>query len=167
MQTNLFHATQQWIKGELLEGIIVALFGILTIGMAVALWQYGKSPAARSLVIPVLLCGMAYTGIGLSLYLNNRGAEARYEQTFRANPTEFAVKEKSRVEGFGYMYVISKTVATVAFLSTLLIFWFSTSPTWQGIGIGLSLFGLAGLAVDFFSQHRAEAYYRAILAALP
>lgn len=64
------------------------------------------------------------------------------------------------------MYKISKGVATITFIATVLIFWLSKSPTWQGIGIGLSLFGLAGLVVDYFSQHRSLEYYHAILTAL-
>jgi hypothetical protein len=46
---------------------------------------------------------------------------------------------------------------------TIFIFLFTKTPTWQGIGIGLSLFGLVGLIVDFFSEERANIYYHEIL----
>lgn len=166
MKTNLFYATRHWIDGELLEGIIVAFFGIVGIVIAVALWNSGKSPAARSLVVPILICGLVYTGIGLSIHFNNRGLKEKYSLEYQSDPEVFIVKEKKRVEDFQYMYKISKVVATVTFLAAILIFWLTKSPAWQGIGIGLGLFGLAGLLVDFFSQHRAMSYYQALLAAM-
>lgn len=81
---------------------------------------------------------------------------------YQSSPQAFVIKEKERVEGFLYMYKISKVVATVTFIATLLIFWLTKSPVWQGAAIGLTLFGLSGLIVDYFSQHRAMAYYEAI-----
>ncbi|WP_281669868.1 hypothetical protein [Segatella buccae] len=128
-----------------------------------ALW---KIAAARALVIPVLVCGIAYTGIGLSLRISNRHTIETLRTEYKANPAAFVIKEKQRVEDFQYMYKISKAVATVTFLATILIFWLSKSPTWHAVGIGLSLFGLAGLVVDFFSQHRSLDYYQAIIKAL-
>lgn len=44
MASNFFNYTQDWVNGELLEGILVAVFGITTILIGVALWHYGKSP---------------------------------------------------------------------------------------------------------------------------
>lgn len=164
MASNFFHFTQDWVNGELLEGIIVAAFGIAAVLIGVALWHYGKSPAARALVLPVIICGLAYTGIGLSLRISDRGLTEKFRAEYQANPKTFIVKEKQRVEDFQYMYKISKAVATVTFLATILIFWLTKTPTWHAWGIGLSIFGLAGLLVDYFSQHRALEYYNAILA---
>ena len=82
------------------------------------------------------------------------------------NSKAFIQTEKARVEGFQFTYVITKIVATVLFAATLLIFWITKSPTWQGIGIGLTLFAFAGLVVDYFSQERADIYYSTILEAL-
>lgn len=75
----------------------------------------------------------------------------------------FLHAEKKRVEAFQYMYTISKVVATVCFVFTLMIFWFSKSSSLQGLGIGLTLFAISGLIVDYFSQERAEIYYKVIL----
>lgn len=166
MVTNFFNYTQDWVNGELLEGIIVTVFGIFTVLLGIALWHYAKSPAARALIFPIITCGIIYMSIGGGLCLNNRGLIEKFHTEYRANPKEFLIKEKQRVEDFQYMYKISKTVATIAFITTLLIFWLSKSPIWQGIGIGVALFGLAGLIVDFFSQHRAMEYYDAIITAL-
>jgi len=49
---------------------------------------------------------------------------------------------------------------------TLLIFWHSKDPGWQGWGIGLTTFAIAGLVVDYFSRERAAIHYKAILEAI-
>lgn len=67
MTTHFFHHTENWINGEMLEGVLVAIFGVITIALGFLFWQLGKSPAAKSLLVPVMVCGLIYTGIGLSL----------------------------------------------------------------------------------------------------
>lgn len=166
MTTHFFNHTENWINGEILEGVLVAIFGGLTIVLSVLLWQLGKSPATKSLIIPMMICGLIYTGIGLSLYFSNQGLAEQYRKEYVAKPEQFVIKEKERVENFQYMYTISKVVAVVTFVGTILIFWLTKNPTWQAVGLSLSYFGLAGLVVDFFSQHRSFEYYDAICKAL-
>lgn len=163
---NFFTHTQNWINGEIVEGIAVSAFGIITVIAGIFLLNMDKVPAARTLFLPLVICGAAYTAIGASLYFSNRDREEKYAVEYHKDGHAFLEKEKQRVEGFQYMYTISKAVATVFFLLTIVIFWLTTSPQWQAAGIGLTLFGLAGLVVDFFSQHRAQQYYDALQKAL-
>lgn len=67
MTTHFFHHTENWINGEILEGVLVAIFGVITIALRFLFWQLGKSPAVKSLLVPVMVCGLIYTDIGLSL----------------------------------------------------------------------------------------------------
>ncbi|MNY54849.1 hypothetical protein D3C86_1907700 [compost metagenome] len=89
-----------------------------------------------------------------------------YQHEYKVKQKAFIQAEKKRVEDFQYGYTISKVVASLFFPATLLIFWLTRNPTWQGIGIGLAYFALAGLVVDYFSQERADIYYKAIQQAL-
>ncbi|WP_449032024.1 hypothetical protein [Prevotella histicola] len=162
----IFGHTQEWLNGEWTEGIIVTIFGLLTIVTVIALWLTATSHAGRSLVLPLLLCGLVYTGTGVSMLMTNRGRAEEYRNKYEKNPVEFVQQEKQRVEDFQYMYVISKVVATVFFIATILIFWLTKSPVWQGWGIGMTFFGLVGLLVDYFSQHRALEYYDYLTKAL-
>lgn len=156
---TIFQHTQEWLNGEWTEGVVVTIFGLVTIFVVALLWGYVKSSAGHALVLPLLLYALAYTGIGVSMLANGRNRTEEYKAQYEKNPTEFVQKEKLRIEGFQYMYVISKVVAMVCFIVTLLIFWLAKSPTWQGWGIALAFFGLTGLIVDYFSQHRAMEYY--------
>ncbi len=163
---NFYEHTEAWIKGELLEGALVCAFGIVTVVAGVLFGRLGTMPSAKALFLPLVVCGVIYAGIGVSLWLSNQKRLAEYEQVYLQNKEDFVKAEQKRVESFQYQYVISKAVASVCFFLTLLVFWSTAAPLWQGIGIGLSYFGLVGLVVDYFSQNRAQIYYEAILQAL-
>lgn len=163
---NFFQHTTAWIKGELVEAALILGFGMVTLLVSFLCWRLGSTPNAKALLIPLLLIGLIYSSIGASMLVSNTNRLTEFKQRFDQGSTAFIQTEKKRVDEFQYGYTISKLVATVCFPLTLLIFWLSRNPTWQGIGLGLACFALAGLVVDYFSQERADTYYKAILAAL-
>lgn len=163
---NFFNDTSAWIRGEIFEAVLIFTFGIVAIISGALFWKFGTTSNAKALVIPLVATGIVYASLGGSMYISNHKRLPVYQQSFSENAIEFIKAEKKRVEGFQYMYTISKVVATVFFTMTLLIFWFSKSSTLQGFGIGLTIFAISGLVVDYFSQERAEIYYKAILNAL-
>lgn len=163
---NFFNDTSAWIKGEIFEAVLIFVFGIITILSGALFWKLGTTPNAKALIIPFVATGIVYAALGGSMYISNHKRMPVYQQSFSESRLEFIRAEKKRVEGFQYMYTISKIVATVFFTLTLLIFWFSKSSMLQGFGIGLTIFAISGLVVDYFSQERAEVYYKAILDAL-
>ncbi|MAX71178.1 MAG: hypothetical protein CMC76_08770 [Flavobacteriaceae bacterium] len=160
---NFYQHTNNWIKGELFESKLIIAFGILTVIIGVLIWKMGNTPNSKALLLPLVITGGIYSAIGGNMLYSNQKRIVEMQQNFQENQTEFVQAEKKRVEDFQYQYKISKVVATVFFIATILIFWFTKNPTWQGIGIGLSLFGLAGLLVDYFSEERASIYYQKIL----
>ena len=160
---DFFQNTGNWLKGELFESKLIMLFGFATMLLGVLFWKTGNTANSRALLLPLLITGIIYAMIGGNMLYSNQKRFETMQQNYLKNKTEFIQKEKLRVESFQYQYKISKTVATLFFLITILIFWFTKNPTWQGAGIGLSLFGLAGLVVDYFSEERASIYYHKIL----
>lgn len=163
---NFYSHTSAWIKGELFEAALILSFGIATMLTAYLFWKVGTTPSSKALLLPLVITGIIYATIGGGMVVSNNKRTKEFEQTFQQDNKAFIQSEKVRVEGFQYGYVISKIVATLFFAATLLIFWTTKNSTWQGIGIGLTLFGLAGLVVDYFSQERANIYYKTILEAL-
>lgn len=155
--------TLNWIKGELFESKMIIAFGIVTILAGIMFLRVGTTPAAKALVLPLLITGLVYAAIGGNMLYSNQKRIKELPGKFQVNETTFVQMEKQRVESFQYQYKISKAVATVFFISTVIIFWVTKNPTWQAVAIGLSLFGLAGLIVDYFSEERAGIYYREIL----
>lgn len=160
---DFFTHTTAWIKGEILEALLITAFGLVTLAGGFLFWKLGSVPAAKALLLPLIVTGLIYSAIGISMYISNQKRLTEYEQNYKLDSLSFIKAEKQRVENFQYMYVISKVVATVFFAVTLLLFWFTKSPGLHALGIGLTLFALTGLVVDYFSQERAEIYYQAIL----
>lgn len=159
--------TIQWIKGELFEAKLILAFGLLTILTGFLFWKIGTTPNAKALLIPFIIAGTVYSSIGGGMLYSNPKRMIELPKKYRQDKTAFILSEKKRVDGFQYSYKVSKIVATIFFMLTLIIFWSTKNPFWMGIGIALAYFALAGLVIDYFSQERADAYYKTITAALP
>ncbi|MBS1509882.1 MAG: hypothetical protein JST86_03525 [Bacteroidetes bacterium] len=163
---NFFSNTLAWIEGELFEASLILSFGIITLVSGFLFWKTGTTLNSKALFWPFIIIGLVYAAIGSTMLVSNKKRIAAYPQSYEKNNSAFIQAEKKRVEDFQYGYTISKIVASICFSLTLLIFWYAKDPAWQGIGIGLSYFALAGLVVDYFSQERAAIYYKAILETL-
>lgn len=163
---DFINNTLSWIKGELFEAVLVLSFGTLIAIAGFLFWKMGSTPGSKALLFPFVIAGVIYAAIGANMLFSNNKRLTDYPQAYQKNKVEFIKSEKKRVEDFQYQYTISKIVATVCFVLTLGLFWLTKSPAWQGVGIGLALFGLTGLVVDYFSEERAKIYYTTIVEAL-
>ncbi len=160
---ELVQHTIQWIKGELFEAKLIVAFGLITIVAGFLFWKIGTTPNSKALFIPLIVVGAIYASIGGGMLYSNPKRLVELPQSYQKDKIEFAQSEKKRVDDFQYGYKVSKIVATVFFLLTLVIFWTTKNPTWMGIGLALTYFAIAGLVVDYFSQERADTYYVEIL----
>lgn len=159
---KLIEYTTQWAKGEMFEGMCIAVLGVLTLTCTLIIWKYGTTINAKALVIPSLVLGLLFSAMGSFMVYSNNSRIAEFETAYQENPTEFTQVEKTRVEEFQVLYPISLAISAVFFLVTLLAFVFSKSPTFHAIGIALSVFGVALIVIDYFSKERGQIYYEHI-----
>lgn len=155
--------TLNWTKGEIFEAVVIAIFGLLTITIGFVFWKFGETPSAKALLIPFIVVGVLFVGSGISMYMSNQKRLVHFENSYQEDPAAFVVQEKQRVEDFQYLYTITKILATLFFALALIFFWFTKNHYLQAVGIGLILFGLSGLVIDYFSKERADIYYETIL----
>lgn len=158
--------TINWIKAEIFEAWLILAFGLFTITTGLLFWKIGTTPGSKALLWPLIFSGVIYAGIASGMLFSNQKRMVEFPQNYQQSKKEFVTAEKKRIEDFQYGYKVSKIVATLFFTMTLIIFWTTKNPTWQGIGIGLSYFALTGLIIDYFSQERADIYYSFVLKAL-
>lgn len=158
--------TINWIKAEIFEAWLILAFGLFTITAGFLFWKIGSTPGSKALLWPLIISGVIYAGIASGMLFSNQKRMAEFPQSYQQSKKEFVNAEKKRIEDFQYGYKVSKIVATLFFAMTLIIFWTTKNPMWQGIGIGLSYFALTGLMIDYFSQERADIYYSFVLKAL-
>lgn len=158
--------TFNWIKGEIFEGILIAVFGLITVVIALLFWKFGTTPNAKAIIIPLLVVGLFSTATGVSMYFTNQKRLVDFEINYKENPETFIVQEKERVESFMYMYDVSNILVSVCLVIGIATIWIFNKQIWQAIGIALVVFGLALYVIDYFSKERAETYYEEISAEL-
>lgn len=152
-----------WYKGEVFESAITCCCGVLLMIMAFVFWRYGQTPGAQTIVIPLMVVGLILGGSGgYNTYTNQNMVNYLSHDNSQVEK-EYIQFEKERVEGFQYLYVFTKYLATVLFLGAVLIFFLTESNWTQSIGIGMIILGLSGLVIDYFSKERADQYYQIIL----
>lgn len=160
---EFIHHTINWTKGEIFEGIIIAIFGAIVVIFSFIFWKFGLTPGAKALFIPLLVVGLVFVGSGIAMNYTNKKRIVEFKETYKNDPENFVKQEKKRVKDFQYLYTLTKILATVFFALAMVFFWFTKNHYLQAIGIALILFGLSGLVIDYFSQERADTYYEIIL----
>jgi len=160
---ELYEHTQNWVKGELFEGTIVLVSGIILLIISLVLWKFGSTPNAKALIIPIMVVGLLFTlGIG-GLMVSNQKRISNFEKSYQENSREFIESEKHRVEDFQVLYKYSVGFAAISFLLTIIAFGFMENRIFQSICIALMLISVSLIVIDHFSKERAKIYYQHIL----
>lgn len=152
-----------WCKGEIFEGRLILLFGIIVLVSAFLFSKVGETPSAKAMLYPLLVVGILFVGIGGIMSYSNPKRIVEFETAYAENPKAFIQSEKERVEGFQYMYTVTLVIATLSFTFAMFVFWFSNSPTLKAVAIAVAIFGISGLVIDYFSEERAAIYYEKIV----
>lgn len=151
-----------WCRGEIFEGRLILLFGIIVLIAGLAFWKIGTTPSAKGMIIPLLILGLLCAAAGLTMNFSNQNRIVQYQQQYESNPQEFISSEKTRVEGFMKWYPYTLFGGSGLIVIALVVFLFSHSANLKGIGLSLALFGFALLWIDHFSEERAKTYYAEI-----
>jgi len=160
---KLFEHTQNWLEGELFEGTIVLVSGIILLIISLGLWKFGSTPNAKALIIPIMVVGLLFTlGIG-SMMFSNQKRILNFEKSHQENPKEFLESEKQRVEDFQVLYKYSVGFAAISFLLTIIAFGFMENRIFQSVCIALMLISVSLIIIDHFSKERAQIYYQHIV----
>ena len=160
---DFYKHTENWLRGELFEGTLILITGILLIIISGLLWKFGSTPNAKALIIPTLVVGLLFSlGVG-SMMFSNQKRIAQFEKAFKENPELFIKTEKQRVEDFQVLYKYSVGFAAVSFLLTIIAFGFFENRIFQSICIALMIVSVSLIVIDHFSKERAAIYYQEIL----
>lgn len=58
--------TLNWYKGEMFEGKLILVFGLVTVVLAILFRFWGSTPYAKALLVPVMVAGLLFSVIGAS-----------------------------------------------------------------------------------------------------
>ncbi len=170
--------TLNWVRGEQIEGIVVVCTALVILLLGILLPRFVASPAAKALMIPLIVVAGLYVAVGTSIaYSATQEKKVLTEKYQTTDQQTFVQDEIARVKTFQSSYNYSRIITSVLFVVGLLLFWFSNygtlnafwlshNTTLQAVGIACTLFALVGICVDYFSMHRARLYYDILTAAL-
>ena len=160
---DFYQNTQDWLKGELFEGTILLISGIILLIISLILWKFGSTPNAKALIIPIMVVGLLFIlGVG-GFMVSNQKRISNFEKSYQENPKEFIESEKQRVEEFQILYKYSVGFAAISFLLTIIAFGFVEDRIFQSICIALMIISVSLIIIDHFSKERAKIYYQHIL----
>lgn len=150
--------TLNWVKGELFEAGMLALWGTVLVVVAAYFWKFGHTPTAKALISPFLVVGL-FWGIagGISLSVNTHRIDT-YSLEFQKEPRAFVNQERKRVDDFIWVYRYLLIGWSVMIVAGLLIFMVWGGNHGRAFGLGLILFGISGLLVDHTSEYNAYVY---------
>lgn len=155
--------TRRWFEGEIFEDCAMLAAGAATLVLALAVWRFGTSDAARAIWIPMLFAALLLSSGGTALAVNNHHRLRQFEEQWREQPAEqFVQSEKRRVEGFMGIYPMTIVFAAILFAAGTCIFAFCPAPWLRGTALVLVYVALSALVVDYFSKDRAIVYLQEI-----
>lgn len=163
---NLIQHTIDWAKGEIVEAIIMAIFGGIIVLCSVLLWKYGSTPFGKGLIIPLLIVGIIPLFSGISGAITTKNRIEQYQVSWEKNPKAFIQSEKERVEGFDEIFKYTYPMAIILTIGGAILFFVLGSPTWKGISLAMMTMGLMTYYIDHFAKERADMYMEHIERAL-
>ena len=161
---NALDHSLAWVHGERLEGAAIIALGVILMVSGGLLWKFGITPAARSMVLPLLLAGILITGICIVGEIRNFLRIDAFTQAHALDPAAFVAKEIARVEGFSKWYIYTFVAGSILIIGGLAAFLLVPAVTIKGIALTVIVIGTAALFIDYFSAARADVYLKQLLA---
>ncbi|MHA3043949.1 manganese efflux pump [Riemerella anatipestifer] len=156
---DMIQNTINWYNGEIFEGKFILGFGFFLILTALLFYFLGNTPAAKALLIPMLVIGLFFSITGVNMIYSNGKQKQEIVKRYEQNPKEFINTEIKRVNGFQYLYPMSIVISLACFLIAIALLYFTQNIYLKAIAISLILFGMAFAVIDYFSKERATIYY--------
>lgn len=164
---ELIHYTIAWCKGEIAEGRIIALSGIIIL-ICCAIFSALKTRLfITNWVLPFAVIGFLYVVIGSVLYVNNHKRIDSYSLQYKnIGQQAFAQNEKKRVEEFMRWYPYTRIFLIVLIFLGVGINLYVNPKSIHPISLVLIIFALSGFVIDYYSEKRAKIYDESISRAL-
>lgn len=152
-----------WCKGEIFEGKLILLFGIIVLLCAFLFYKTGTTPGAKAMLYPLLLVGLMLSATGSTMLYTNPKRIVEFQKAYTENPEAFVKSEKKRTDEFIIWYPRTRYILSVLGVIGILMFLFWPAPLGRAIAISLLTIMLATFVVDHFSEERAQIYHTAIM----
>lgn len=159
---ELLKHTIQWCKGEVFEGKMIMLFGILLLLITFSFWKFGFTTNARAMIIPLLVLSLLHIGTGIAMIYSNTNKQIDYKEAYNKEPEQFKQSEIKRTEIFMKIYPLTRYFSIAFIILGFVLFAFIHNPVWKSIGLCVMVLGISIIVIDYFSEERANTYQKAL-----
>jgi uncharacterized membrane protein YczE len=144
--------------------LLFMLAGVAAI--ALAAWLLHRRSAWRGMAVPLVAVGLIQLGVGTAVYVRSDAQSAQLQQWHRDDVVKFKAAEVPRMRTVLASFERYKSIelGLLAFGMALVVL-LRNRPFWLAFGFGLVMQAGFMLALDFFAQARAQAYFNAVLGA--
>jgi membrane glycosyltransferase len=160
---EFIHHSLNWCKGEIFEGKLSLLFGLIILLVGLSYFKWGTTPYSKAMIWPLVAVAVLAIGVGMYLISTNSNRLVHYQTQFAEHPNAFVQAEKERTEAFISWYPKTQKILFVIMLVGMLGMVLSQGALFRAIGIGLMLFAIYGFVLDHFSEERAAIYHKGII----
>lgn len=163
---NFIEHSLNWCRGEVFEGKMLALFGLVLLILSIVYWRFGSTPFAKAMIIPMLIVGGMFVAVGSTMVVNNTKRIDTYQAEYGKDAAGFAQSEKVRTDAFIVWYPYTRWIMAALTIIGLAAFIYVPTANGRAIGLALILFSFSALYLDHFSEERAATYAAHINAAI-
>jgi hypothetical protein len=153
----LLDYTIKWTKGEISQGRIMIVIGLLLLIANYLIWKKGDG-LLKGMFIPLLVVNLILLGYGGYIIVSRASRLEELTVSFKQNPDrtlkqerERLLREKKAYPKFKIAWVVVIAVACVFCLLTI-------QPFSKGVALGILLFGITALLIDSFLENRGKIY---------
>ena len=159
---ELFKHTNEWLKGEIFEGTMVLIFGVLLLIITFCFWKFGFSINSKAMIFPALIISLLHIGTGIYMTIQNKNRKTEYLELHTKDADSFKQSEIDRTEAFIKWYPTTRYISIGFIILGFCLFNFIPQPIWKSIGLCIMILGFSLITIDYFSEERAFIYHNAL-----
>ncbi len=158
---NLLDYTSAWVKGEVFQGKIMLLIGVVVLVAAIAIFRSDNS-ILRGTLIPMILMLLIFFGYGGFQTFSRPGHINKVEELHAENPSEAIKQELTKAQSDDKTYQTLKVVWVILIAVSALLYLVFSTPYLKGLSIGLVGLFLANLLLDSTLHFRLQQYLKGL-----
>jgi len=153
--------TTNWVNGEVKQGWIMLVIGILLAIVAFTFWK-NSDILLRGTLIPISLATLICVGYGSNLIWGRPAKLASLKTEYGNDSAQTIQQEQARLIKEGGTYKITIMIWIALLIGSILAYLFVGNEFYKGIGVGLMIFSFTALMTDIFLSKRAGTYLEQI-----
>lgn len=154
---ELIDYTSAWVKGEVFQGKIMIVLGLLFLLGFIAIFR-SQDEFVRGLLIPFGLIVLVLIGYGGMQVTVRPEHVAKVESLAQENPQEALDKELAKSQNDHKVYSNIVKVWPLFIIAAIILFYLISSSYWKGFSVGIMILFAGMIILDSTLHHRLLKY---------